>query len=116
DLAQPLLVLDADGALVEANRAARASPASDVTRKFERGADPMIARFVDDLQAAGRASLATSRWLLEGLGVGPWKVVVFHDRGRRARELASAVHDLNNLLTPILWLSTILERELRAGE
>jgi signal transduction histidine kinase len=137
-LSRPVLVLDQDGLLVEANRAARESDIAELTHLFEAESDERVLALLAALRKHGSGSTeielgdgASPRTLLlEGFAVESWHVVIVNDRsGELARDeelrqlrrvesvsllAAGAAHDLNNLLTPILCLSSMLKAELDA--
>lgn len=135
----PVVVLDGAGVVVEMNRAAR-ERATELTDFFDSArADDALAIFLSALEAPGVTldsalahTLADGRvrhLSLSGANVQGWRVIAVDDvSARRALELeldglrraeslgmltASLVHDLNNLLTPVLCLSGVA---LRAAE
>lgn len=146
NLPVPIVVLDRLGSVVELNQAAREAPRSLILELFqpESRADE-VASFLQELGRSGRASAELSRELadgaregvlLDGFLVESYFVVMVRDhidRNLLAGELdqlsrvdslglltASLVHDLNNLLAPIVVGSSELGSELdphtRAGK
>lgn len=131
-----VVVLSPDGRVVESNGSAR-DLEPEISSLFERpDADARFAGFLDELRAAGEAyTLVAARegrvYRLEGAAVDGWYVVVAREvseeqlrdaelqqlRSRASLGLvaASLVHDLNNLLTPILIMSSRLAREVEPG-
>ncbi len=135
----PVVALDADGKVVQQNRAARDH--LDLGSWFERAApEPSIATLLETLRRHGRGSLEMQRQrtsggprtvLFEGWRIDSWFVLIARDtseaselqeelrRRERADSLglftAGVVHDLNNLLTPILCLSAVLAAEVGAN-
>jgi two-component system, cell cycle sensor histidine kinase and response regulator CckA len=135
---EPLVVLDEQAKVVDANSAAKDARGLDVVALFEPAAeDPRIQRFLGKLRGEGRASLELQRNLkkggvgqfaLEGVQVGTHSVVVIRDLTERrtldeeVRQLrrmqslgfvtASVIHDFNNLMVPIRCLSELLAKEL----
>lgn len=130
-LAEAVIVLDRDGHLVEMNRAARTAPFAGVLRWFNPDArDPSCESFLEQLRGSGRASFKLLRpsnegrasyLLFEGHAFESWFVIVVRD-GSELRELqdelhqlrrveflglaaARITHDLNNVLTPLLYLT-----------
>jgi two-component system, cell cycle sensor histidine kinase and response regulator CckA len=138
---EPVVVLGPDGLVLESNRAARNERYRGLIDSLGPfGADDATLAFLDRAWHEGRASLALPRAgregelgpvLLEAFGVELWIVVVVRDdteRQRRDAELAqlrrvesvgvraaSLIHDFNNLMTPMLAVSSMLAGELRAN-
>ena len=138
---EPLVVLDADGAVVDRNGAARDRPGLDIVSLFEQSAkDEQIQGFLAQVRAHGRASLELQRvieqggvgqFVLAGILVGSYTVVVLRDLTERrtleeeVRQLrriqslglitAGVIHDFNNLMVPIRCLSELLSKELDPG-
>jgi signal transduction histidine kinase len=131
---EPVVVIDPEGRLLLANRAARELPGIDVRRSFERseGASPEVAAFLVRLAATGRAfaELALSdgrggarRIALDGRAHDGRYVVRLREakaprfesearlRPDAARGLGAAVHDMNNLLAIIATTAGQLVRE-----
>ena len=130
---EAVVVLSPNGRVVESNASAQGLDA-EITRLFERPeADARFAGFLDDLRASGEgytlvAARAGRVYRLEGSAVDGWYVIAAREvseeklrdaelqqlRSRASLGLvaASLVHDLNNLLTPILITSSRLAREL----
>lgn len=135
-LGDALVVLGEGGRVLEANRGARAVDL-DLAALFERrGADGRLTRFFEELESTREATaLVTSPrgvpYRLEGTRVDALAVVAIRDLSderRHDEELekmrfraslgvaaATVVHDFNNLLTPILIMSSRLARELEVG-
>jgi two-component system, cell cycle sensor histidine kinase and response regulator CckA len=143
-LVDGVLVLDREGAVLEANRAALSHPC-DVRGLFEvnaRERGPVL-QLLDELRTAGKSSAEITcvardgqggqRVLLfTGVAIEGCSVVLVRDMTAQhalegeVRELralaslglatASVVHDLNNLLTPIYALSSLLATQLGAAE
>jgi signal transduction histidine kinase len=144
-LPDPLVVLNAEGGVLEVNRAARESEHCDLPALFNPDhRDPSVSHFLTefltDLRVNGRASRElpnqvtshpVGRISLDGTAVGSCFVVTLQQRvdsailaqrlkhAHRVEALglmtARIVHDLNNLLTPILLLSRDLAEELEQG-
>jgi two-component system, cell cycle sensor histidine kinase and response regulator CckA len=138
---EPVIVLDSAGVVRELNRAARDDRHRRVLEFLEAGtARPRVRDFLDDVRRSGRASMDLPRlpapitsgsFVLEGFAVDEAIVIVAHDQSeRRALEeelrqlrrieslslvTASVIHDFNNLMTPMLALSSNLANELRAS-
>jgi signal transduction histidine kinase/CheY-like chemotaxis protein len=138
-----VVVLDASGELVEANRAAAAG-ACDVLALFGSAArgDERVADLLGELREQGAATTeitvpardgGNSRHLrLQGVALGDGFVVVVRDHSearrladevRQLRGLASlglltasVAHDLNNLLTPIYALGSFLAGKVEREE
>src|SRR5690349_16463542 len=138
---EPVVVLGPDGLVIESNRAARNERYRgliDALGPF--GADAATLAFLDRAWHEGRASLELPRagqegglgpLLLEAFSVELWIVVVIHDDSERQKleaELvqlrrvesvgvltASVIHDFNNLMTPMLAVSSMLASELKAN-
>jgi signal transduction histidine kinase len=130
-LPEPVHVLDASGKIVEANRAARKR--ADIEQLFADDVrDVFLGELLDDLRTHGVAavelSLAAGTIRLEATALEGWFVVIVRDVSERrevdeelrllrsgaslALVAATLVHDFNNVLTPVLLLSSRLEREL----
>jgi signal transduction histidine kinase len=133
-LREPVVVLDRDGAMVEANHSARQQRRCDLRALLgEQRARQLLA----ELNARGRASLELlherdaqqpEQLLVEGLAVEDWFVVSVRDVTQlrvSERELAqlrgvgslglltaSIVHDFNNLLQPMLGWTSLLASKL----
>ncbi|HEY3493997.1 MAG TPA: ATP-binding protein [Polyangiaceae bacterium] len=138
ELADAVLVLDRDGSLVERNRAAGSERFASAVSRFEHAQeDPELAAFLRELEANGRATRelpatsgprASGPLALEGHTSDAWFVVTLRDlTERRALEdeikelrhfealgllTANVLHDFNNLMTPMLVLSSTLASEL----
>jgi signal transduction histidine kinase len=138
NLPVPIVVLDRLGSVVELNRAARESPRRlimDLFQPEQRVAE--VGEFLEQLERAGRATAELPRvapsganelLLLEGFVVESYFVVMVRqrlDRDVLEAELdqlcrvdslglltASLIHDLNNLLTPIVVCSSEIRSEL----
>jgi len=120
----PLLVLARDGTLIEANEAALAS---DVVPQFETPHGDEVARFLDGLRSRGEAEARIGFGVMTGRAIDD-AFVVWCDPTRNTeveeelRQLrsgaslalvaASLVHDFNNMLTPVLVLSSRLTHEI----
>jgi two-component system cell cycle sensor histidine kinase/response regulator CckA len=136
------VITDAGGQVLQRNRAARELNAADMDRLFPRAdaTDSELAPFWQELRARGQASTdlrlgatgqAVRHLMVEGSAHGELFVVVLRDvTERRALEAelrhlrrvesfgyltASLVHDFNNLLTPIVFLSAALVEEVAEG-
>lgn len=133
----PVVVLSADGSVVASNGSAKRLGA-EITQLFEQPeTDAYFARFLDDVRSAGEAyTIVASQdgrvHRLEGAAVDGWSIIVFREISsahRRELELEQLracatlgaltthlVHDLNNLLTPVVMASSRLARELGDGD
>lgn len=138
-LPDPVLVLDTSGNIVESNRAARDGERySDISEPFQqREVPPSVASFLARLRATGHARLELGRRSsapeqppleLRGVAVDRYFIVTLERNAkvaalegelrqfRRVETLglltARLVHDLNNLLLPILLFSRDLTSEL----
>ncbi|HEY1694733.1 MAG TPA: ATP-binding protein [Polyangiaceae bacterium] len=138
-----IVVIDDDGRLLAANRAARALPGVDVDRLFlwTPQRDPELASFRAQLRVGGRGTAelrlrepdgAARVLALEGRAHGPAYVVFLRDvteqkrleeELRHLRQLedmghltASVVHDFNNVLTAILCATAVLEDDVAGQE
>jgi two-component system, cell cycle sensor histidine kinase and response regulator CckA len=133
-LSEALVVLDPDGSLVKSNRAASASGRTDIVGLFDDARrDPRIETFLEGLRlhAVSRAEVESANGQtlsLDGVAIDGWFIVLVRDDSERReldRELqqlrsgaslalvaATLVHDFNNLLTPVLLLSSRLVSEL----
>jgi len=134
---EPLIVIDDQGTVVDANRAASAGSGLDLISLFGKvGDDPRLSAFLRELRVKDRhalelelpASNVARHFLLEGVVVDGKAVILARDRTeqqnqdeevrqlRRMQALglvtASVVHDFNNLMVPILCLSELLTKEL----
>ena len=128
DAPSGLVVLDEGGALVAANAAARQLGAE---RVLAPPSTARVAAFLDALRAHGQASLSgdvAPALALDGVVRGRWCLVHVRDLAEeRARDAelkqlragaslaflaASALHDFNNLLAPVLILSSRLRQEV----
>lgn len=133
---QAVVVLDAEGKLLAANRAARELGLVQALFDRSQGENGWLDAFVLELRAAKSASAEVEprsdppgkqRFLVEGFAVGEHLVASVRDLA--AERLAEAelahlrkleavglltagvIHDFNNLLTPILCLSELLRDE-----
>ena len=137
----PVLVLDGAGDVRALNRAARHDRHRKVLEFFQGGQkSERLRAFVEEVRRHGRASTEVCRtavlgapgpFVLEGFAVEEAIVVTARDQSeRRALEeelrqlrrieslglvTASVIHDFNNLMTPMLALSSTLASELRAS-
>jgi len=139
----PIVVIDDDGRLLSANRAARELPGVDIERLFlwTPHRDAEFASFRAQLRVGGRG-VAELRLpdgegggrvlALEGRAHGPTYVVVLRDvteRRRLEEELrhlrqledvghlaASVVHDFNNVLTAIVCATSVLVGDVAGQE
>lgn len=138
NLPVPIVVLDRLGSVVELNRAAREAPRSKILEWFQPEARAReVSDFLAELARTGRASVELTREppegareavQLEGFLVETYFVVMVRERVDRdllAGELdqlcrvdslglltASLIHDLNNLLAPIVVCSSEIRSEL----
>jgi signal transduction histidine kinase len=141
---EPILVFNAAGAVVERNRAARALRDPEILNLLRPGvADETTLGFGEELRSRGRATRELARRasagsgnpvLVEGFAVESSFVVRLRDASqeRVIRELkeevcqlrqteslglmaATVIHDLNNLLTPMLCFSSALASEVEDG-
>jgi signal transduction histidine kinase len=131
-----VVVLERDGSVIAVNASARTLEPEVMTLVGRGDADARFATFLDDLRASGRScTLAAGTgervYRLEGAAVEGRFVVLVREvsAGREGEEelmnlrarasiglvAASLLHDFNNLLTPILLLSSRLAREVREG-
>lgn len=139
--AEAVIVLDQSGRLVERNRAAAGERYASVLGRFERaGEDPELGAFLRELEAEGHArrelTLANGGTTVLPLSIegesheGRFVVVLRDLSERRALEnelkqlrhfeslgllTANVLHDFNNLMTPMLVLSSTLASELQAS-
>jgi signal transduction histidine kinase len=139
-LPEPVIVLDSAGKLLEANRAARDAAGPDIAAPF--GGDelaPTVSSFLDRSRHAGGARLelpptpadpARAPLYLRGVAIGDYFVVRLErsveqtavlaelNHFRRVETLglltARIVHDVNNLLTPVLLFTRDLIADLEA--
>jgi signal transduction histidine kinase len=136
-LSQPVILLDAAGNVVDVNRAAAADPQLEPLARFSRERrEPEIVAFIERLQGRGQASLELmpahsgpeTTLQLRGVALDGFFVVTLEPRPkatprelelRQSRRLetlglltARVVHDINNLLTPLLLLSRDLVTDL----
>lgn len=138
-----IAVIDDDGRLLAANRAARALPDVDVERLFlwTPQRDPDLTSLRAQLRVGGRGAVelrlrnadgGTRLLSLEGRAHGPTYVIVLRDVTERRRmedELrhlrqfedvghltAAAVHDFNNALTAIVCATSVLEGDVVGQE
>jgi signal transduction histidine kinase len=130
-LPEAVLVLDGNGAIVESNRAARAR--GEIAKLFDGTTkDALVDEFLADLRTHGvaKAEVGSIAGLigLEGTAVEGCFVVIARNLTERRevdQELqllrsgaslglvaATLVHDFNNVLTPVLLLSSRLASEL----
>lgn len=138
-LSEPVIVLDASGKLIEANRAAReAEDGPDIAAPFQRAKrEPGVTHFIQQLQrtrsarfelpsASGKAT--SGRLYLQGVAIDDHFVVSLERSAKQAQleaELsqfrrvetlglltARIVHDVNNLLTPVLIFTRDLVTQL----
>lgn len=141
-LPEPVLVLDAEGHVIEENRSAREGERySNLTEPFSRGKlSPNTIEFLDRLRATGHGRLALPHPTsaedrpgvnLQGFAVdGCFVITLERDSKLTALEAevrhfrrvetlglvtARIVHDLNNLLMPLLLFSRDLASELEAS-
>jgi len=140
-LAQPVIVLDATGNVVAANRAANSDAHKGLLAQFQSGRRPAeLAAFVERLRSVGHASLelpadpaapGQPAFRLGGTAMALLFIVTLEQRARPAprdseqRQLrrldtlglltARVAHDINNLLTPLLLLSRELVVDLEAS-
>lgn len=133
--AHPVVVLGKDDVIVESNDAARRW--ADVDQLFAAPRSSAVRAFLDEVRrhgVASRALTATSGpFALEGRSVEEWVVVLVREaahedarepesgpyRAAPALDMAMVLHDVNNILTPLLLLSSHLQSELEgscAGE
>jgi signal transduction histidine kinase len=137
NLPVPIVVLDKLGSVVELNRAARETPRRLIGELFRPDTRvEEVASFLARLERAGHAHAEVAPTLpdgqrecvlLEGFVVESYFVVMLRQRGarRESAELeqlcrveslglltASLIHDLNNLLTPIVVCSSEISAEL----
>jgi two-component system, cell cycle sensor histidine kinase and response regulator CckA len=138
---EPVIVLDGAGDVRALNRAARHEHHRNVLEFFQEGSgSDRVRAFVEKVRRLGRASTEIGRaatlgapgpFVLEGFAVEEAIVVTAHDQNkhraleeelrqlRRIESLglvtASVIHDFNNLMTPMLALSSTLASELRAS-
>lgn len=138
-LPEPVLVLDTTGNIIQANRAARDGERySEIAEPFQqKELPPSVVSFLGRLRATGRAQLELGRrgapeeqppLKLQGVEVDRYFVVTL-ERNTRVAALegelrhfrrvetlglltARLVHDLNNLLLPMLVFSRDLASEL----
>jgi signal transduction histidine kinase len=140
-LPEPILLLDGRGLPVQLNQAARLFHQIPLMELFlpEKVEEP-TRRFLEELRARGRAALVIpggasrtngNHCVLEGFAVGKSFVVrardasyerALHDLKKEVSHLrqaeslglmaATVIHDLNNLLTPLLCFSATLAAEL----
>jgi len=142
-----LLIVDGTGHVIHANAAAR-EPHGLASRLLSEGfkEDGDLEDFATSLRATGQASAekrvrdrdgAWRQLGLKGTRLAPDRFAIFARDVTERREIeaelgqlrrveslgfltASAIHDFNNLLTPIVCLSAVLTREIdkgsRAGE
>lgn len=129
--AEPVLILDREGKLVEHNRSAKEGDLGLLALFEARERDARIATFLDELRHGGTAfTLVASAQgrlsRLEGARVDDFVVVVaravpspreveeelrqLRSRASLGLVAASFIHDFNNLLTPILLLGARLAR------
>ncbi len=137
----PVFVLDLEGNLLDRNRASHASEHADLLNLFRpSGADATLQGFIDELRARGRASTeirrvrpggTTGYALVHGQRVERCLLITTRDISHaevlenELRELrrvewiglltTRVIHDLNNLLTPILYASRDLSAQLESG-
>ncbi|HMJ14344.1 MAG TPA: ATP-binding protein [Polyangiaceae bacterium] len=141
-LPEPIIVLDAAGLVVETNLAAREIQYSPLLELFEpdRIADS-TRRFLAELRDRGRGALVVARpntsghLVLEGFSVEHYVVIRARDASyeralhdlkkeishlRQAESLglmaATVIHDLNNLLTPMMCFSSALASEVQGSQ
>jgi hypothetical protein len=141
--ADAIAVIDDDGQLLAANRAARELPGVDVQNLFvwTPRRDPDLASLRAQLRVGGKGAAelklhdesgGTRLLALEGRAHGPNYVVVLRDvtASRRADEelrhlrqledvghlTASVVHDFNNVLTAIVCATAVLEGDVVGQE
>lgn len=120
-----VVVLDKAGRVVDKSQTA-ASSELDIAALFDGPQrDLRIEAFVEELGLSGQAHALVASpegavFRLEGKAVDKYRIVVAHQlsKGDEAKPslgvvAASFVHDLNNLLMPILLLSGRLVRDLR---
>jgi signal transduction histidine kinase len=139
----PVAVTDAQGEIVVANAAARAIQGVAPGRPFSLpGAlETDLTRFRAELRSKGRATSelrltdtpgSARDVVIDGLVHDGYDVIVVRDVSERRKSeeelrhlrridslgylTASVVHDFNNLLTPIVCLSALLERGLTTTE
>lgn len=138
-LQNPVMLLDRLGRLIQCNRAVFEGPAGILDTLLDPELGPCQAKFMEELRSKGSASTAIDcycegfdggAYVLEGFWIESCYLVTVRDLfDRRAMEeeirrfqrveslgllTASLVHDLNNLLTPILYSSRDLVQELDA--
>jgi two-component system, cell cycle sensor histidine kinase and response regulator CckA len=139
--AEPVIVLDRSGSLVDSNRAAQDALAAGAIPELDAAErDQRIAEFLRAVDATGGSSLEiwqttqegrNRRLLLDGFAIDEFRVVVARDVTRRREQdeevrhlrrmqslgfiTASIAHDFNNVLVPIRCLSGLLARELQEG-
>jgi signal transduction histidine kinase len=117
-MADPVIVLDEQGRVVGANRAATAWGDLEILAAFSVVGgvpDPRIAGFWNELRDKGSAKAelynegdGARHFELAGFAVGDRYVI--HARESTA-VATSLIHDLNDVLAPILLLSGVLRRE-----
>jgi signal transduction histidine kinase len=138
---EPVVVLGPDGLVIDSNRAARDERYRGLVSSLGPfGADDATLAFLDRAWHEGRASLELPRAgregelgpvLLEAFGIELWIVIVIRDGTERQKleaELAqlrrvesvgvltaSVIHDFNNLMTPMLAVSSMLASELKGN-
>jgi two-component system, cell cycle sensor histidine kinase and response regulator CckA len=125
---EAVVVLDAGGHVVDKSQSAE-NAELDIAALFEaRERDLRIDAFVEELGLSGQAHTLVASpngavFRLEGTAVDKFRIVVAHQLSKADEPkpslgivAASFVHDLNNLLMPILLLSGRLARELRNEE
>jgi signal transduction histidine kinase len=139
-LPEPIIVLDRAGRPIEVNHAARSAEHGALLELFRRDvSEARTSAFLNELRARGRATMALAQAaaapggnvVIEGFAVDPWFVVrvrdnpyenAVHDLKKEICHLrqtesvgvmaASVIHDLNNLLTPMLCFSAALTSEV----
>jgi two-component system cell cycle sensor histidine kinase/response regulator CckA len=138
-----VVVPDARGDVALVNRAAREVPGVELGKRFALPgvSDAVLAQFRSDLRANGTAMLEVrsalpgafaSYFEIEGNIHDGYDVIVLRDvteRRKADEELrhlrridslgyltASVIHDFNNLMTPIVCMSALLERSITTPE
>jgi signal transduction histidine kinase len=137
---EPVLIVDRGGRLVRLNRVARLERHRPLVVALEVGEAP-VAAFLREAFERGRATLelpskggpgVPAVLELEAFAVEAWVVISAREERAQQRRLedeltqlkrvealslltASVIHDFNNLMTPMLALSTALAAELQAS-
>jgi signal transduction histidine kinase len=139
NLPDAIVVLDHNGQLVSCNRCARETVPADALEALVESTRPVAIRALFEQLASGggpahvewackRANGRTERLRFEGFSADRWFVIRIHevvDQAELQIELAqlrryaalgaraaTIIHDFNNLLTPILGWTRLLEEQL----